>query len=228
MDSEPNNENVGLLTPAELNVLQHFDPTELSIRKRTFRQLHLQLYVSNLVLFVIAPTVEQSHYDNCSDSTSDSEIESDNNTIKCNAPISDHSELHTAGNQDPNRPILMPKSIPGVIFINTEEVAFVDKQRLAHPDIKWYPDSVDKHQKHKSYHKPSAQWFTRERPWLRAVCSDGRYGLLCTDCSEFGSNSMKIARNGGAFIARPFWKLKHKGIEGTSEFSYEIINLAQH
>ncbi len=115
---------------------------------------------------------------------------------------------------------MTPTSIPGVIFINSEELSFVDKQRSLHPHIKWYSDSADQHQKHKSYDKPSSQWFTRERPWLRAVCTGGKYGLLCTDCSEFGSNSMKIARNTGAFVARPFWKLKHKGISGTLEFLF--------
>ncbi|CAF5007681.1 unnamed protein product, partial [Rotaria sp. Silwood1] len=34
-----------------------------------------------------------------------------------------------------------------------------------------------------------------------------------TDCSEFASDQAKIGRSGGAFIVRPYWKLKHKGIE---------------
>ena len=113
-----------------------------------------------------------------------------------------------------NHPILTLKSIPGVVFINSEELSFVDKQRSAHPRIKWYQDSGDKYQKHKSYDRPSNRWFTRERPWLRAVHSNGKYGLLCTDRSELNSDSLKIARNGGAFIVRPYWKLRHKGIEG--------------
>ncbi|CAF5182542.1 unnamed protein product, partial [Rotaria sp. Silwood1] len=55
------------------------------------------------------------------------------------------------------------------------------------------------------------------RPWLRAVCIDNKYGLLCTDCSEFVSDQAKIGRSGGACIVRSYWKLKHKGIEGIRE-----------
>ena len=168
------------------------------------------------------------HDDSCSDARTHLDIENNDNTIECNSSISRHSELHAAGDQILSRPLLTPKSIPGVVFINSDEFSFVEKQHLAHPNIKWYPDSIDKYQKHKCYHKPSAQWFTRERPWLRAVCSDGQYGLLCTDCSEFSSNSMKIARNAGAFIVRPFWKLKHKGIEGMWKFSFNIIRSTKH
>jgi hypothetical protein len=176
--------------------------------------------LKSYLIYNLGRTTEQLNEDNCSDTTSDSESENLNNTTECSSATSNRLELNITESQNLNRPILTPTSISGVIFINSEELSFVDKQRSAQPHIKWYPDNVDQYQLHKLHDKPSSQWFTRERPWLRAVCSDGKYGLLCTDCSKFGSDLMKIARNGGAFIVRPFWKLRHKGIEGMLEFLF--------
>lgn len=172
------------------------------------------------LIFNLEQTTEQQNDDNCLATTSDSEFEKNDNSIESSLAANNRLQSNITETQTLTRPNLTLKSIPGVIFINTEELSFVDKQRVTHPHIKWYPDSADHYQKHKYHDKPSSQWFTRERPWLRAVCSDERYGLLCTDCSEFGSNSTKITRNGGAFIARPFWKLRHKGIEGMLEFLF--------
>ena len=112
-----------------------------------------------------------------------------------------------------DRPVTA-SSLPGVIFINSEELHFVDEQRSKHPQILWYPRNIEQYKKQEVNYKPSSCWFTRERPWLRAICSNGKYGLLCTYCSEFASDKLKIERNKRAFVVRPFWKLKHKGIEG--------------
>ena len=223
IDYESNNQDVHLCTPTATNVLQGVEAdTQLSPGKRRLLIVILMnVCWKSLLISYLGRTIVQLSDDNCSDTTSDSEIESNDNLIECSSTTGNRLELSTTENQNLNRPIITSKSIPGVIFINSEEMSFVDKQRSAHPHIKWYPDCADRHQKHKSCHKPSAQWFTRERSWLRAICSDGKYGLICTDCSEFGSNSMKIGRkNGGVFIVRPFWKLKHKGIGGMLEFIF--------
>ncbi|CAF5019738.1 unnamed protein product [Rotaria sp. Silwood1] len=158
---------------------------------------------------------DQSHDDTSSDTTS-SESD-DTQDSDCNINNADGNITAQHKYIDNNHPPIIAKSIVGVRFINSQELSFVDKQRAQYPNIKWYPEQHSKEQQHKSIHKPSQQWFSDHRPWLRAVCTDNKYGLLCTDCSEFASDQAKIGRSGGAFIARPYWKLKHKGIEGIRE-----------
>ena len=99
-------------------------------------------------------------------------------------------------------------SIKGVRFINTDELKFLDMHRANYPNIEWNP--------HRSLSlvKPSPTWFSDDYPWLRAIYSDGYYGLICADCAEFASNEVAIKKNNGAFVVRPYWKLKHKGLEG--------------
>ena len=65
-----------------------------------------------------------------------------------------------------DRPVTA-SSLPGVIFINSEELHFVDEQRSKHPQILWYPRNIEQYKKQEVNYKPSSCWFTRERPWLR-------------------------------------------------------------
>jgi hypothetical protein len=99
-------------------------------------------------------------------------------------------------------------SIKGVRFINTHEMTFLQTQVANYPDIVWNP-----HQNLLPV-KPSPTWFSDDHAWLRAIYSDGYYGLICADCIEFASSEVAIKKNNGAFVARPYWKLKHKGLEG--------------
>ncbi|CAF1594515.1 unnamed protein product, partial [Adineta ricciae] len=48
---------------------------------------------------------------------------------------------------------------PLLTSINSGELAFVEKQRSAHSNIQWYPDSVDQYRRHKLFDKPSEQWW---------------------------------------------------------------------
>lgn len=155
---------------------------------------------------------DQSHSDISSDTTSDENDDTEDSD--CNICIADSNMSVQYKHTDTNRPPIITKSIAGVHFINSQELFFVDKQRVQYPHIKWYPHEHSKEEQNKTNYKPSKHWFTEHRNWLRAVCTDNKYGLLCTDCSEFGSDQVKIERNGGAFVARPYWKLRHKGIEG--------------
>ncbi len=99
-------------------------------------------------------------------------------------------------------------SIKGVRFINAYEMTFVQAHRANYPDIVW-----NTHEDMSSV-KPSPIWFSDEHPWLRAVRTGNQYDLLCLDCAEFASSEMAIRKNNGAFVVRPYWKLKHKGLEG--------------
>jgi hypothetical protein len=165
--------------------------------------------------------LHQSNDDSSSDTT-DSESDDTEDSV-CDINEADNTTTAQDKQTDINRPPVIIKAIAGVRFINSQELSFVDRQRTKYPNIKWYPEEYSKEQQHTTIHKPSKQWFTDYRPWLRAVCTDNRYGLLCTDCSEFGTDQAKIERSGGAFIARPYWKLKHKGIEGNSLLSMKFF-----
>ena len=100
-------------------------------------------------------------------------------------------------------------SIKGVRFVDSHEMTFVQAHRANHPEIPWNPhDDLARHI------KPSPTWFSSDHPWLRAVRTNDKYGLLCIDCAEFTTSEMAIRRNNGAFVVRPYWKLKHKGLEG--------------
>ncbi|CAF4934312.1 unnamed protein product, partial [Rotaria sp. Silwood1] len=102
-------------------------------------------------------------------------------------------------------------SIKGVGFINSHEMTITQKQRSNHPDIPWNSN------KNLPSAKPSSAWFLTDHPWLRAIRTDNQYGLLCIDCAEFASDEAAIKKSQGAFIVRPYWKLKHKGLEGIQE-----------
>jgi hypothetical protein len=107
-----------------------------------------------------------------------------------------------------SRPAMVPRFIHGVTFITAQELHFVDQQREKYLHIGWFTE--DKQEKA----EPSRLWFREEYPWLRAVCTENQYGLLCIDCSEFANDNTMIERCRGAFVIRPYWKLKHKGLEG--------------
>jgi hypothetical protein len=111
-----------------------------------------------------------------------------------------------------NRPPVTTKHIEGVKFITTSELQFIDPQRKKCPSAHWFTEDKQKQS------KPSRHWFSKEQKWLRAICTENRYGLLCVVCAEYATNTTLIGRNNGAFILRPYWKLKHKGLEGIVRF----------
>ena len=92
------------------------------------------------------------------------------------------------------RPPVMSRFIDSVRFISTSEMKFVDKQREKYPLMKWFAEDKQKQA------KPSRHWFSKNHQWLRAVCTENRYGLLCIDCAEFATNKSLIERNDGAFV----------------------------
>ncbi len=106
----------------------------------------------------------------------------------------------------------MSKNIQGVNFITNQELKLIDTQRENHSSTIWFTD--DKQIKV----KPSRHWFSKDRQWLRAICTEHRYGLLCMDCIEFATNQTLIKRSNGAFVLRPYGKLKHKGLDGLISF----------
>jgi hypothetical protein len=95
-----------------------------------------------------------------------------------------------------------------VKFINNHEMNFIHAHRNKYPDTPWNSNLK------LPIVKPSPTWFTPEYSWLRAVRSNNRYGLVCIDCAEFASSELAIKKNQGAFVVRPYWKSKHKGLEG--------------
>jgi hypothetical protein len=108
-----------------------------------------------------------------------------------------------------NRPPCVKKSLPGVQFITDRELKYVDQQRLLRKDDVWLPsNAVGKT-------KPSHTWFTDKRSfWLRAVCSENKYGLLCLICAQEAKCESRLKKNKGTFISHPYWKLQHKGLDG--------------
>lgn len=128
--------------------------------------------------------------------------------------ISTSSPTHSVENHaTPTHSLIMFRHIEGVRFATAQELKLLDFQREKHPSIRWFTEDKQKQV------KPSRHWFTKDRSWLRAVCSLHRYGLFCVDCAEFATDKTLIERNNGAFIVRPYWKLKHKGLDGTIRFS---------
>jgi len=114
-----------------------------------------------------------------------------------------------------NRPAVMKKHIEGVKFITSSELKFVDEQRKKYPSISWFTEDKQK------LSEPRSNWFANmDRRWLRAICTKNRYGLLCVDCAEYATDSTLIKRINGAFILRPYWKLKQKGLFGIVRFLY--------
>jgi hypothetical protein len=54
----------------------------------------------------------------------------------------------------------------------------------------------------------STSWFT----------DDNQKQVRPMDCIKFATNETLIKRSNGAFILRPYWKLKHKGLDGLISF----------
>ena len=108
-----------------------------------------------------------------------------------------------------NRPPCVKKSLSGVQFITDRELKDVDQQRLSRKDDVWLPSSTV------GKAKPSHTWFTDKRSiWLRAVCSENKYGLLCVICAQEAKCESRLKKNKGTFISHPYWKLQHKGLAG--------------
>ncbi|CAF2996418.1 unnamed protein product [Rotaria sp. Silwood2] len=135
IDSETQNQD-SLCTPTAMGVLEN---------KNTDLQVLFQK--------------EAKLQDNCnhSDTISDSEEENNNNIIERSSVNSNHLDSKMADIQHSNIPNFSPKSLPGVIFMHSQEMEFVDKQRAAHPNIKWYSDDIDQHQKHNDIHRSSRE-----------------------------------------------------------------------
>ncbi|CAF4518707.1 unnamed protein product [Rotaria sp. Silwood2] len=202
-------ENMNIEIEVVINEAENQHTVSLSSAEPTDIDTHLQESSAQ------TKTREQQDNDMYSDTSSDSDSESQNSNY-CRPTTANVIQKQTIDIDNPDRPITT-SFLSGVIFINIHEMHFIDEQRAKHPHIPWYPRNFKQHKKQKINYKPSSNWFTKERQWLRAVCSNGNYGLLCTYCSEFASDKLKIERSDGAFVVRPFWKLKHKGIEGIRE-----------
>jgi len=142
--------------------------------------------------------------------SSESESDDDINIVSSNAREKTEINLLL-------RPLIMTKFIQDVKFISNHEMKFVDVQRKKYPRIGWFTNDNQKQV------KPSATWFSKDHPWLRAVCTENRYGLLCIDCAQLATDKTLIERNNGAFVLRPYWKLKHKGLPGSIHFLYTFI-----
>ncbi|CAF1640730.1 unnamed protein product, partial [Adineta ricciae] len=146
--------------------------------------------------------VNQSNNESDSETISDDENLSENEVILTSLSMQNKEKITSA------RSLIEFKHIEGLKFITTQEITFVDAQLKRYPHVQWFTE--DKQERV----KPSRHWFTKNYPWLRAVFSGNRYGLLCIDCLEFARDETLIQRNNGAFVVRPYWKLKHKGLEG--------------
>ncbi len=149
---------------------------------------------------------EPSRFDISTKDEESLENERDNDIILSPMPtqsIEKSSSVH---------PIIMSKHIEGVKFITTEEMKLIDAQRDKYPLISWFTQDKQKQV------NPIRHWFTKEHQWLRAVCTENRYGVVCVDCAEYATGKALIERNNGAFILRPYWKLKHKGLDGVIRF----------
>ncbi|CAF3712042.1 unnamed protein product [Rotaria socialis] len=144
----------------------------------------------------------QLHYETIAEDKESEGKETDNNLISTPASTKNIGRLTSS------RSLIMSKHIEGVKFITSNEVTFIDTQRKNHPSINWHTDDKQKQV------KPSRAWFSKNFQWVRAVCTDNRYGLICVDCDEYARDKTLIERNKGAFVVRPYWKLKHKGLDG--------------
>ncbi|CAF4325494.1 unnamed protein product, partial [Didymodactylos carnosus] len=122
------------------------------------------------------------------------------------------------------RPIPMKTIIPGVLFINDYELDYVDKQRSRFPNINWEPDTQKTNSK--THGKPSSTWWSGSRQhWLRAVCTNNIYGLLCSVCAQYATDDVRIQRAHGAFIVKPYYKLQKKGLDGITNHEVSQIHL---
>ncbi|CAF1258639.1 unnamed protein product [Didymodactylos carnosus] len=112
-----------------------------------------------------------------------------------------------------SRPTPMKTSIRGVLFVNDYELDYVDKQRSCFPNINWERDTQKNNSK--THGKPSSTWWSGSRQqWLRAVCTNNIYGLLCSVCAQYTTDDVRIQRVHGAFIVKPYYKLQKKGLDG--------------
>ncbi|CAM2728844.1 unnamed protein product [Rotaria socialis] len=150
----------------------------------------------------VQPNDIQLHYETIAEDKESEGKETDNNLISTPASTKNIGRLTSS------RSLIMSKHIEGVKFITSNEVTFIDTQRKNHPSINWHTDDKQKQV------KPSRAWFSKNFQWVRAVCTDNRYGLICVDCDEYARDKTLIERNKGAFVVRPYWKLKHKGLDG--------------
>jgi len=199
--------NLDLATPSINNILSC--NKETSIFEQGIKRYCTMYYIiasffsdkSSNNLSPVQCNGNESHSETATDDESE-ESESENDVVLTPLPT------QNIRNITPTRSLIMFKHIEGVKFITNQELNFIDTQREKHPSIQWFTENKQKQV------KPSRHWFSTDHSWLRAVCSNHRYGLLCVDCAEFGTDKTLIERNNGAFVVRPYWKLKHKGLQG--------------
>ncbi|CAF1531987.1 unnamed protein product, partial [Rotaria sordida] len=185
--------NMGSSTPSINNILSCIKQTSTCEQDKSFEGFSPAQLNGN-----------ESHSETTTDNESEkNEFESD---VDC-TPLS----IPNIGNITPAHSLVAFNHIEGVKFITTQELNFIDAQREKYPSIQWFTE--DKQKKV----KPSRHWFSKDHLWLRAVCSNSIYGLLCVDCGEFATNKTLIERSNGAFIVRSYWKLKHKGLHGIQQ-----------
>ncbi|CAF4195710.1 unnamed protein product, partial [Rotaria sordida] len=168
--------NMGSSTPSINNILSCIKQTSTCEQDKSFEGFSPAQLNGN-----------ESHSETTTDNESEkNEFESD---VDC-TPLS----IPNIGNITPAHSLVAFNHIEGVKFITTQELNFIDAQREKYPSIQWFTE--DKQKKV----KPSRHWFSKDHLWLRAVCSNGIYGLLCVDCGEFATNKTLIERSNGAFI----------------------------
>ncbi|CAF4803610.1 unnamed protein product [Rotaria sp. Silwood2] len=191
-DTTSGNEKISVFTTAEGDNRNKLDENNTFNNGSRFSQDHQEIIIE----------------DNESSLTSDSNT-TDNYEAESNydqPSVSLQSTASTISNLSDNVII----SIKGVRFINAPEMTFVQAHRANYPHI------VSSTNNKLPSVKPIPTWFSNEYPWLRAIHTDNQYGFLCVDCAEFASSEMVIKRNNDAFVVRPYWKLKHKGLEAAS------------
>ena len=132
-----------------------------------------------------------------------------NNDASQNEIISDGETICSSSILPINRPPCVKKPLLGVQFITDRELQYVDQQRFLRKDDIWLPpDAVGKT-------NPSHTWFTDKRSiWLRAVCSENKYGLLCLICAQKAKCESRMKKSKGTFVSHSHWKLQHKGLDG--------------
>ncbi|CAF1166258.1 unnamed protein product [Didymodactylos carnosus] len=68
------------------------------------------------------------------------------------------------------------------------------KQRSRFPNVNWKPDTQKTNSK--THGKPSSTWWSGSRQqWLRAICTNNIYGLLCSVCAQYATDDVRIQRN---------------------------------
>ncbi|CAF4473786.1 unnamed protein product [Didymodactylos carnosus] len=111
------------------------------------------------------------------------------------------------------RPPCLKRCLNGVIFVTDDELQHEDKQRDLYPKMSWDPDTEQSSSL--ALGRPCSIWWSVDRrKWLRAICTNNIYGLLCCVCAQYSADNISIQRAHGSFVVKPYYKLGKKGIAG--------------